>query len=305
MKNRKTSFKKGAVIHIYQNTINRGLIFYDVLDFLVFFTIFCIEGKKYKVRVIGLCLMVDHIHVLIQAESRSEMEGFVREYTKKYARKFNLDVSREGQLFTRPFGFATKRDEKTARTAIAYLYNNPVEKGLVAKAMEYRWNFLAYANCPTPFSDTLRLRSASRRLRSALDEVHSQYSSGLPLSFPMLRRLVKKLDKNEQAQLFDSVITLYNIIDYEECISYYGDFNKMVLAFDSNTGSEYDMKEDMSIKTDVPYRKLVRAVKKMGFEDNPKRVVSLDADSKIKLYKQLIMIPDVFSFHLKKFLHLI
>ncbi|MBR0222649.1 MAG: transposase, partial [Bacteroidales bacterium] len=125
-KGRYRVFKAGALHHIYQRTYDGYLIFYSVRDFLVFFTLFCTIARKYHIRVLGICLMYDHIHVLVAAPSKKDLSAFVQEYTCRFARQRNVQYQRKGSFFQRRFGSAPKSGEKKARTAIAYLYNNPV-----------------------------------------------------------------------------------------------------------------------------------------------------------------------------------
>ena len=171
MKGRFRVFKAGALHHIYQRTVGGYLIFYSVRDFIVFFTLFCTLARKHNIQVLGLCLMPDHIHVLICAPSRSEMSAFVREYTSRFSKKRNEQYSRKGQFFEHRFGSAPKSSIKKAKTAISYVYNNPVEKSLSGKAEDYQWNFLKYAHSDHPYSKKLYLNSASRHLRRAIEKV--------------------------------------------------------------------------------------------------------------------------------------
>ena len=92
-------FGTGAVQHVYQNTHNGFLIFYSVRDCLVFFTVFMTVARLYHVRILGLCLMPDHIHVLLIAQSRKELGRFVHHYTRWYARLWN---ERHGQSSAAP-----------------------------------------------------------------------------------------------------------------------------------------------------------------------------------------------------------
>ena len=39
-----------------------AVIFYDLEDYLVYYTVFCVLAVKYGIIVYGLCLMIDHIH---------------------------------------------------------------------------------------------------------------------------------------------------------------------------------------------------------------------------------------------------
>ena len=55
-------YKEGACNHIYQRTIDRFNIFYDIADYLVYYTIVSIAVQKYEVSILALCLMIDHTH---------------------------------------------------------------------------------------------------------------------------------------------------------------------------------------------------------------------------------------------------
>lgn len=54
---KKRRFVDGEVNHIYQRTISGFNIFYEIEDYLVYYTIFSMSSLKYKVDVYGICLM--------------------------------------------------------------------------------------------------------------------------------------------------------------------------------------------------------------------------------------------------------
>ena len=54
---RRRRFLEDEVHHIYQRTINRFNIFYDLEDYLVYYTIISIAVRQYGVIVLGLCLI--------------------------------------------------------------------------------------------------------------------------------------------------------------------------------------------------------------------------------------------------------
>ena len=82
-------FKGGIVNHIYQRTQNRFNIFYDVADYLVYFTIFCTFSRQTDITVWGLCLMIDHIHGLIQADNLKTLSEFISRTTSVFVREYN------------------------------------------------------------------------------------------------------------------------------------------------------------------------------------------------------------------------
>ena len=156
MKYRKRKFFSGECIHIYQRTVSGFNIFYDREDFIVFFTIFSVISRLYDVCVLELCLMIDHIHVLLAADSLEQVSSFVRHYSSQYALEYNHSLGRHGSLFHKSFGSAPKKGGKKIRSTIVYIGNNPVEKKLCSNAPEYRWNFLAYISETNPFSEAVR-----------------------------------------------------------------------------------------------------------------------------------------------------
>lgn len=135
---RKRKFSNEGVMHVYQRTIDGFNLFYSTKDFLVFYTTVSIMARKSGICLLGMCLMIDHVHLLLAAEDLAMMSRFISSYTSVYVREFNIRIGRHGSLFETPYGSALKLDLKRIRSAIAYLFNNPVEKKLCKKAEDYR-----------------------------------------------------------------------------------------------------------------------------------------------------------------------
>ena len=167
-------FTNGAIQHIYQKTVHGFLIFYSVRDCLVFFTMIATAARRYHVRILGICLMVDHVHVLIEVGSKQEMDRFVCLYTSWFANTYNKWYGLKGSLFKAGYGVASKVDDKKQRSAIAYLYNNPVERLICKRAEQYPWNFLAYADGRFPVASPVRLDKARAPMRRAVEEVNAR-----------------------------------------------------------------------------------------------------------------------------------
>ena len=301
---RKRRFLEDEVHHIYQRTINRFNIFYDLEDYLVYYTIFSIAARQYEVTILGLCLMFDHIHMLIKSDARVRMSEFVRQVTCMFAREQNNEVGRKGSLFQARFGSAPKKGLKLLRTAIAYLFNNPVEKRLCSRAEEYRWNFLAYALSPHPFSDPLILGRASLSLKRAVKEVDLAESEDRHLRYVQLKRLLSKLDEREKMQLVDHIISIYKPFDYEEVIACYGSYEDMLTAINSNTGSEYDIKEDRYRFSDMEYVRMAEILYTTEGIKELRKVTCLEMDQKMRLAELLSRRLSCGNLPIAKFLHI-
>lgn len=303
-RNRRRKFLEDEVHHIYQRTVGRFNIFYDIEDYLVYYTIFSIAVRQYEVCVVGLCLMIDHVHMLIKTEARVTMSEFVRQVTSMFAREQNNDVGRKGSLFQARFGSAPKRGMKLLRTAIAYLFNNPVEKRLCERAEEYRWNFLAYAVSEYPFSRPIDSKTASRKLMRAVKEVDLAESEGRHLRYGQMKRMLGSLDYSERMQLVDHIISIYNPIDYDESIGFYGTYENMVTAINSNTGSEYDLKEDRYRFSDMEYSYMADILRQEEGISDLRKITGWDVDEKMRLFRMLRHRVTCSNLPIAKFLHL-
>lgn len=299
---RRRKFVNGEVNHTYQRTVSGFNIFYEVEDYLVYYTIFSVLAIKYGIVVYGLCLMIDHIHSLISASDRKTFCNFIRHVSLLFVKEYNKEHSRSGSLFQEGFGSAPKIGLKRLRTAIAYLFNNPVERFLCSKAQEYRWNFLAYAQNNNPFSEPIKLRHASRALRRAIMEVDGTRERGQHITYTMIKRLFSTLDKKEKKQLTDYIIIRYSVIRYDLLTACYGGLGNMILAINSNSGSEYDINETICGQSDTEFRELHRYVHAEGFE-NAGDVISLDENCKLHLMEKMQKHTSASVYQIRKFLH--
>lgn len=305
MEGRKRKFIKGAVNHVYQNTVHGVNIFYSLEDYVSYFTIFSRVSKKYEVNVLGICLMYDHVHALVSASDKETLGRCIGEITSWFVKEYNLGHGRTGSLFNVPFGSSVKAGDKQVRTAIAYLYNNPVEKKLCKRAEQYRWNFLAYACSSSPFSVSRKYREISVSLRKAKSEICCSFRSGYHVNRLMLRRLLKSLDSVEQEMLVDYIVSLYSCIDYESLIAFYGGYDLMLTAVNSNTGSEYDIRETFCRAPDLSYSDMISYLtKEYGLFEDAGQVISLPLNRKLELFQALRKATAATDYQIRKFLHL-
>jgi len=300
---RRMIYQRGAVGHIYQRARSGFVVFYSVKDSLVFFTIFSLTATKYKIRVLGLCLMYNHIHVLIEAENHEIVARFVQEFCSKFSKAYNAKHALKGRLFT-TFGLSNKRGDKQIRTSLAYLYNNPVEDRICKRAEEWNWSFLAYADSDHPYSEKLVLREASVGMRKAARTVRTLHAHQRPLTYKVLDDLFKSLNINEKKQLVDFIVREYSVIDFKKAINYYGSYRNMLTAFSSNTGSEYDIREPHDPYSGAAYRNMSRhlaADKRFSGIDD---VLHLHADERIAYLDEMITACGVSLNHARKFLRI-
>lgn len=301
---RRIFYNNRGVAHIYQRGYNMSVLFYSVKDILVFYTLLYKFSKKHGIRILGVVCMYNHYHLLVVARSQEIISTFMREFESAFSREFNKSIGLKGRVVIRAYGLSNKMGEKKQREAAAYLYNNPVEKQLSIKAIEYRWNFLAYANSDHPFSKRINLSKASSQMRRCLKEVNVILLSGSFINYDFLRKWFLILNRDEIQQLVDQIIVKFKVVDYEELIRLYGSYEKMLIAFDSNTGSEHDIKEDYSEKSYKPYNSLMKILlNELGFSD-PKEVLRLSNGKRRELCESLLESHRTSRFIAETLLHL-
>lgn len=276
-------------IHVYQRSVNGDVIFYTLLDFLVFYSIFSVYVRKYGIKVLGLAIMYNHLHVLASASERSKVEPLISSSTSYFVKAYNLDSGLNGPIFHRPFGSAIKYGDKNIRTAAGYLYNNHTNKKLCDKAEEIRWNFLAFAHNSHPFSKPIIHKEATHALRNALKEIDANRRADRPLNYATLRRLYKPLGKEEKEQLTDYIINAYNAVDYAALESLYRSYDDMLYSFNANTFNEYDIEEDSEERSgdDRVYNRLAKQIMAMGHFASVKDILRLSDYERFRLAVEL------------------
>lgn len=297
-------FRNDAVQHIYQISADEGVIFYDDIDRLAFFTISSVTARKYSVQVLAMDIMFTHFHESAKCCRKKQMVKYMQDSTSLFARLYNAAHGRKGALFRHSFGSTPKRSEKDIRTNLAYVDNNAVEKRLCARAEEDRWSFLAYCGNDHPFSEKIDRHRMSKHLRHALKTVDEKFENGRYLGFNLLRTLYKHLNTKEKEQLTDYIITKYMFIDFEEAISYFGSYEKMLTAFNSNTGSEHSLKERYEGKTDVPYRQMLQVCEENGFNSPGRTVFRYSEEQRLELMRLFLRKTDADRYKIGKFLHI-
>lgn len=302
---RRRRFVDGECNHIYQRTLNGYNIFYGREDYLVFYMIFSTSAKRFKVRILQICLMVDHIHILLEADSCKEMADFVRYYTSVFVREYNDSIGREGQMMYKSFGSAPKKGEKKTRSAIVYIGNNPVEKKICANAEDYRWNFIAYLDNKNPFSTVIPIRDCRRILRLAMKEARAEAESNRYMNYSKLRWYMKRFNEEETEIFTDYIISLFLPVDIESLMCYYSDISQMVEAMKASAGSDYDIREKITPHSDLVYERMIEVVIRETGVIPVRKVVVLPVEQKVELARKIQRaVPTAELYQICKFLHL-
>ena len=274
--------------HVYQRGVSGFNIFYDREDFLVCYMILSVVAQKSNVKIVEICFMFDHVHILLESQSCQDMAAFIRDYASVFVQEYNSSIGRHGQLFHKSFGSAPKQGGKKMRSVIVYIGNNPVEKDL----------------SPHPFSVNVPARKRSRRLTRCMKYVTAVAQSGNYLNYHQLHNLFEGLSVEETEFLTDYIIMKYYPFDDTKLLSFYDDWQQMTEAMHSTAGSEHDIVEQWYHRPDDIYVKMAYYIKEY-FDISPlRRVTILPLSQKKALLTQLRVNVGATLYEACKFLHL-
>lgn len=292
-----------SFLHVYQRTADKGVFLYRVQERIMLYTIFSVAARSGRLSVSALSFMFTHVHALIHNCSPHVGKRFMGKVMSTFTKELNQDSGRTGSLFGRA-SCSLKKSGKSIRSSVAYVYNNSVEKKLFFRAIEDRWDFLAYAMSENPFSDKILIRKLSSRMRKSIKAIDDEYNRGNYLRLQRIRCLFKGLGGSEAQQLIDYIIVKYKFIDYSLTVNYFKDFESMVTAIDSNTGSEYEIKEDYETGSEQPYVRMCAVAKNLGLLHDDMKIYKLTNNEKEKLLRFLAMKSDASPYQVFRFLHL-
>jgi len=298
-------FKEGVLYHCCQRASDHGVLFYNIRDHIVFFTVFCAVAGRYDVKVVKLVQMPDHIHHSTIAHDLTQLSGFIRDYSSLFTKEYNAFYHRKGPLFDERYVCSIKTGDKIVRTNLLYLDNNPVERKLAARPEDYQFNYLAYGSSSHPFSEKIRLRHASMPLRRALKQVQYLHKKGQHLSYAVIARLFDSLsDPIEKDQLTDYIIKTYSVINHSLSNRYFGGYHNELLAAASNTGSEYDISESFMGRDDRFYARFSSILRSHGLVQDIHDILCMDERQKSELFMILRQFTSAPNKQIYAFLHL-
>jgi putative transposase len=95
--------------------------------------------KKYRVWLLDYCLTSNHGHLLIDAEERSEVSGFMQEVASEFAREYNRRKGRKNAFWGDNFHATMVESGRYLWECICYIELNMNRCGVVSHPREWQW----------------------------------------------------------------------------------------------------------------------------------------------------------------------
>lgn len=129
----------GLISHITQRAAGKEPLFLEENDYLAMLGILKKSAQEYKIRYFALCIMQNHVHILIKTQEKNLFEA-MRYIYSRYALWFNKKYQRKGHLFAGPYRQSVCLDPVYLLAASVYIHLNPVRAGLADDGSKYRWS---------------------------------------------------------------------------------------------------------------------------------------------------------------------
>ncbi len=148
---------ESGIYHVMLRGVNRDAIFLDDEDCARFLLALGQAKAASGCSVLAYCLMSNHAHLVLRT-AEEPIGAVVKRLGVRYAGWFNRKYGRIGHLFQDRFKSLPVEDDAYFVTLLQYVWNNPVEAGLVDLPEEYLWSSRRLLGHESPLVDGGQLR---------------------------------------------------------------------------------------------------------------------------------------------------
>ncbi len=136
---RRQHFAPGEVYHVVNRGALKITLFLSDHQYHLFIKLMHHYADRYKISVLALCLMPNHIHLLVRVEEGGDLSRFIGNTCAQFSRMVNQYLRRSGTIFQGRFHASHVSDDRYFKTALRYIHLNPVKAGLVTHP--FGWEF--------------------------------------------------------------------------------------------------------------------------------------------------------------------
>jgi len=129
----------GVPHHITQRGNNRQDVFFSDQDRRRYLELLREHTEGHGVRVLGWCLMTNHIHVIVIPTSAESLALALGQLHSQYALEQNRRQHRVGHLWQNRF-FSCALEPAQLLAALHYVEMNPVRAGITRTAWDWMWS---------------------------------------------------------------------------------------------------------------------------------------------------------------------
>lgn len=158
-----------GIYHVLQRGIDKRDLFLDNFDYLFYLKCLYASKQNWSFMLYGFCLMENHVHLLLQVDSLTQLALIMQYIGQDYARWHNFKYERTGHLFDNRYRSHPLDDHSQVISTLHYIHHNPVRAALSKSCDNYPWssqhaytasyNTLSSQNTPISFKSPISIKS--------------------------------------------------------------------------------------------------------------------------------------------------
>jgi putative transposase len=135
----------GHPLHITNRGVERRRLFFEEAQYEDFLQLLRLGKDRYEVSVLGLCLMPNHFHLVVQPRQVGAVSAYLHWVQGIYSRDLRdrTNTRGYGHVFQQRFWSEPIADAWHLLNVLRYVEANPVAANLVKHAQDWPWGSLA------------------------------------------------------------------------------------------------------------------------------------------------------------------
>ncbi len=125
--------------HVTQRGNARRDVFFLPADRHVYLGLLKQYSEHYALRILGYCLMTNHVHLVVVPQGEAALARTLREVHGRYARYRNAIECSSGHVWQNRY-YSCALEAARLAAVMRYVELNPVRAGLVRVADDYAWS---------------------------------------------------------------------------------------------------------------------------------------------------------------------
>lgn len=134
----------GCYAHVISRSIRKQTIFNDEDDFRVFLDLLVQSKKQARYHIFHYCLMSTHFHLVVQIPHLNDFSKAFQRLKSYYTYKYHTKYRFSGPIWRERFRSLLIESEPYMYACGRYVEHNPVEAGLVERALDWPFSSCQY-----------------------------------------------------------------------------------------------------------------------------------------------------------------
>jgi len=199
------NFFQTSFFHIICQGIEKSYIFDSQEDIKKYINFMYEIKDDYQIQIVAYCIMNNHVHLLINVETISNLSLYMQRLNTKYANYYNKKYNRVGFVFRNRFKSEGIFSEKYLYNCVNYIFKNPVKAGICEEPIEYPYsNYKEYIknNNTYIYDEEIEFLDIIEDKESICDDIIRKFLQDnnktieqMPLNLELLKTLLIRLNK--------------------------------------------------------------------------------------------------------------